>query len=258
MAERERPVAIVTGAGRGLGRATAVALAARGFDVVVNERSPGDDTSATALAVAAAGGRAVAAHADLGDLGAHAGFLDAAWEAFGGVDCLVNNAGVSVLSRGDLLDATPESFDRCMAVNTRGTFFLTQAFARRLLAEPAAPFRRGIAFVTSMNAEVLAPNRGEYCVSKAAAAMAAQLFAVRLAPHGIAVYDIRPGIIRTEMTEASRDRYDRFFAEGGAPVARWGEPDEVGRTVAALLAGELPYTVGQVVRVDGGASMRII
>lgn len=258
MTERQRPVAIVTGAGRGLGRATAAALAARGYDVVVNERSPADDTGATLEAVAAAGGRAVAAPADLAALDGHAAFLDEAWAAFGGADCLVNNAGVSVLSRGDLLDVSPESFDRCMAVNGRAAFFLTQAFARRLLAGPPAPFPRAVAFVTSMNAEVLAPNRGEYCVSKAAAAMAAQLFAVRLAPHGIAVYDIRPGIIRTEMTEASRERYDRFFAEGGAPVPRWGTPEEVGRTVAALVAGELAYTVGQVVRVDGGAALRVI
>jgi 3-oxoacyl-[acyl-carrier protein] reductase len=255
---RPRPVAIVTGAGRGLGRAQAAALAARGFDLVVNERSPADDTSATVAAVEAAGGRAAVAHADLADLAAHARFLDEAWAAFGGADCLVNNAGVSVLERGDLLDASPESFDRCLSVNARGAFFLTQAFAKRLLAEPEAPFPRGIVFVTSMNAEVLALNRGEYCVSKAAAAMAAQLFAARLAPHGIAVFDVRPGIIRTEMTERSRDRYDRFFAEGGAPVPRWGEPEEVGRAVAALLAGELPYTAGQVVRIDGGAALRVI
>jgi 3-oxoacyl-[acyl-carrier protein] reductase len=258
MAERTRPVAIVTGAGRGLGRAQAVALAARGFDVVVTERSRAEDTATTLAAIAATGGRGTAVYADLADLGAHGPLLDAAWDAFGGVDCLVNNAGVTVLSRGDLLDVSVESFDRCLAVNTRAAFFLTQAFAKRLLAGPAARFGRVIVFVTSMNAEVLAPNRGEYCVSKAGAAMAAQLFAVRLAPHGIAVYDVRPGIIRTEMTERSADRYDRFFADGGAPVPRWGEPAEVGRVVASLLAGDLPYTVGQVIRVDGGATLRVI
>jgi len=251
-------VALVTGAGRGLGRAQAVALARRGYDVVVNERSAADETAGVVAEVEAAGGRAAVVHGDVADLAGHGRLLEEAWAAFGGVDGLVNNAGVTVLSRGDLLDVAPESFDRCLAVNTRGAFFLTQAFARRLLAEPAGAFPRGVVFVTSMNAEVLALNRGEYCVSKAGAAMAAQLFAARLAPHGIGVYDVRPGIIRTEMTERSRERYDRFFAEGGAPVPRWGEPEEVGRVVAALLAGELPYTVGQAVRVDGGATLRIV
>ena len=185
---RARPAALVTGAGRGSGRATRVALAGarlrrRGQRALAGGGHLGHERGRRG------GGRTGRrrSHADVGDLASPCRLpRRAPWAAFGGVDCLVNNAGVSVLSRGDLLDATPESFDRCMAVNMRGTFFLTQAFARRLLAEPAAPFRRGIVFVTSSNAEVLAINRGEYCVSKAAAAMAAQLFAVRLAPTGSA------------------------------------------------------------------------
>lgn len=246
-----RPVALVTGARRGLGRAAAVALAGRGFDLVLNERSPADELCET---LAAAGcGKAV--YGDIGDLAGHAALLDQAWAAFGRIDCLVNNAGVSVLSRGDLLDVGPESYDRCQAVNTRGTFFLTQAFARRLLAAEPGAHHRSIVFVTSSNAEVVSTNRGEYCVSKAGGAMAAQLFAVRLAEAGIGVYDVRPGVIRTEMTAPSTERYDRFFAAGGAPMPRWGEPAEVGRCIAALAAGELTYTVGQVIRVDGGITV---
>jgi len=251
----EQPAALVTGAGRGIGRACAVALARRGYDVIVNERSAAEDTSATIAAVREAGGGAVAVHGDVADLAGHHDFLGRAVAAFGRLDCLVNNAGVSVLSRGDLLDATPESFDRCIAVNARGTFFLTQAFARHLLAAGKGPGHRAIVFVTSSNVEVISINRAEYCVSKAAAGMIAKLFAVRLAAEGIGVYEVRPGVIRTEMTEPSREKYDRFFAEGGAPIPRWGEADEVGRCVATLAAGELPYTVGHSVLVDGGLAL---
>lgn len=251
----ERPAALVTGAGRGIGRACAVALAQRGYDLVVNERSAGEDTAATVAEVEAAGGRAVSVHGDIADLAGHADFLDRAMAAFGRLDCLVNNAGVSVLSRGDLLDASPESFDRCIAVNARGTFFLTQAFAKRLLAASPGPWHRAIVFVTSSNVEVISVNRGEYCVSKAAAGMITKLFAVRLAAEGIGVYEVRPGVIRTEMTEPSREKYDRFFAEGGAPIPRWGEALEVGRCVATMAAGDLPYTVGHSVLVDGGLAL---
>ena len=253
-----RPVALVTGAGRGIGRACALALVGRGFDVIINERSAEEDTADTVAAVTAAGGRAAVALGDVADLTAHEALLDAASAAFGRLDCLVNNAGVSVLARGDLLDVTPASFDRCLAVNTRGTFFLTQAFARRLLALPQPPWHRAIVFITSANVEVISISRGEYCVAKAAAAMVARLFAVRLAAAGIGVYEVRPGIIRTRMTEPSQQHYERFFAAGGAPLGRWGEPSEVGACVAALAAGALPYTVGQAVLVDGGLALKCL
>ena len=248
-----RPVALVTGAGRGLGRASAVALARRGFDVVLNERGPEADLADSEAAVRAAGGGVAVALADIADLGAQAGLIEQAAAAFGRLDCLVNNAGVSVLTRGDLLDVAEPSFDRCLSVNTRGTFFLTQAFARRLLrVADAAAGHRSIVFITSSNAEVVTVERGEYCVSKAAASMIARLFAVRLAADGVGVYEVRPGIIRTEMTQPSAAKYDAFFAAGRAPIPRWGEADEVGRTVATMASGDLPYTVALTASVDGG------
>jgi NAD(P)-dependent dehydrogenase (short-subunit alcohol dehydrogenase family) len=250
-----RPVALVTGARRGLGRAIAVALAGRGFDLVLNDLEQGDELERTAAMVVEAGARAIGAPADIADLAQHDGLLDAAWGA-GPVACLVNNAGVSVAVRGDLLEVGVASYDRCLAVNTRGTFFLTQAFARRLLAaaDPGT-HHRSIVIVSSANAEAVALARGEYCVSKAALAMVAKLFAVRLAGLGIGVYEIRPGIIATEMTAPSRARYDAFLAAGRNPIPRWGEPAEVARCVTACAAGELPYTAGQVLKVDGGLTI---
>lgn len=252
-----RPVALVTGSGRGIGKAAAVALAQRGYDVVIHERSAAEDTGEAVAAVEAAGGRAAVVHGDVGDLDAHAPLLADALAAFGRLDCLVANAGVSVMRRGDLLDVSVESYDRCQTVNTRGLFFLLQRFARHLLASDGLPGRhRAIVVTTSSNAALVSVNRGEYCVSKAGAGMVTQLFADRLAPHGIGVYEVRPGIIKTPMTAPSTEKYDRFFAEGNAPMPRWGEAEEVGRCIATLAAGDLPYTVGQVVAVDGGLSMK--
>lgn len=260
----QRPLALVTGARRGLGRAIASALAGRGFDLALNDLEGGEDLDETARLVEGEGGRAVVLPADLADLGSHEQLIaDSA--AFGPLTCLVNNAGVSVLSRGDLLDASVESFDRCLDVNARATFFLTQAFAKYLLQTkrqehvkaggPSAP-APSIVIVSSCNATAASVDRGEYCVSKAAASMVAKLFAVRLAGEGIGVYEIRPGIIATEMTAPSKERYDRFFAEGRCPMPRWGEPAEVGRAVASCAAGDLPYTVGQAISIDGGLTLQ--
>ncbi|MGI9499257.1 MAG: 3-ketoacyl-ACP reductase [Geminicoccaceae bacterium] len=256
-----RPLALVTGARRGLGRAIAAALANRGFDLALNDLEAGEDLAETARRVAAGGGEAILLPADIADLDSHERLIEEA-AAFGPLTCLVNNAGVSVLSRGDLLEAGADSFDRCLNVNTRATFFLTQTFARYLLqprkdtaAKVAASGPPAIIVVSSANATAVSIDRGEYCVSKAAASMVAQLFAVRLAGEGIGVYEVRPGIIRTEMTEPSTARYDRFFAEGRCPTPRWGEAAEVGRAVAACASGDLPYTVGQPILIDGGLTL---
>jgi 3-oxoacyl-[acyl-carrier protein] reductase len=170
---------------------------------------------------------------------------------------VINNAGVAAFSRGDLLDVSVQSYDHCMRVNTRGLFFMTQRAARRMLQEEGAGRYRSIVNPSSVNATVPSISRGDYCVSKAGAAMATQLFAERLAPHGIAVFEVRPGIIRTSMTAPARERYDRLLAEGLTPIARWGEPEDVGRAVATAASGGLPFTVGQVLAIDGGLNRRI-
>jgi NAD(P)-dependent dehydrogenase (short-subunit alcohol dehydrogenase family) len=248
------PVAFITGSGRGIGRGIAVALAAVGFDIVVNDL-PGSDMGETARAVEAAGQRAATAPGDIADLAVQDDLVARAWDAFGRIDCLVNNAGVSVLSRGDLLDVTVESYDRCLGVNLRGPFFLTQKIARRMLAATSRAHHRSIVTITSVSAEVVSINRGEYCISKAGLSMLSKLYAVRLAETGIGVYEVRPGIIRSDMTAASAAKLDALIAQGFTPIRRWGEPDDVGRAVAAAATGRLPFSVGQVVYADGGLAI---
>jgi len=255
---RERPAALVTGGARGIGRAIGFYLAEAGFDVVVNDLERTDDAEAALDGIAARGGGAAFVAADVADVGRHEALVEQAFGAFGRLDCLVNNAGVSVLSRGDLLDVSVESYDRCLSVNLRAPFFLTQRIARRMLDEerPEDAPPRSIVTITSVNANTLSIDRGEYCVSKAGASMMTRLFAWRLAPHGIAVYEVRPGVIRTPMTAVAAERYERRIKDGLTPIARWGEPEDIGRTVATLATGGLPFTVGQVVCPDGGLGQK--
>ncbi|MDX9859983.1 MAG: 3-ketoacyl-ACP reductase [Rhodospirillales bacterium] len=252
------PVALVTGGQRGIGRGCVYALAEAGFDVVVNDLERSPDAAETLEGVAERGQRAAFVKANLADLDQHPRLVDEATSAFGSLDCLVNNAGVSVISRGDLLDVSVESFDRCIGVNLRGTFFLTQRIARWMVDHPAADGdpHRSIVTISSSNARLVSIARGEYCMSKAGLAMMTQLFGVRLAEEGIGVYEIRPGLIHTPMTVKSEEYYDRAIAEGISPIRRWGEPEDVGRTVATMATGGLPFTVGQAVCVDGGMYIR--
>jgi NAD(P)-dependent dehydrogenase (short-subunit alcohol dehydrogenase family) len=248
------PLALVTGGRRGIGRGIAFALADAGFDLAISDLARDADMAATLDGLAARGAAALAHAADLADLASHAPLLDAVWQRFGRLDCLVNNAGVSALHRGDLLDVAPESYDLNFAVNTRAGFFLTQAAAKRMLAaEPrGAENARSIFFVSSVNAAIVAVERGEYCLSKTAVSMMAKLFATRLAPHGIAVHEIRPGLIATDMTAVARPRYDVLLADGLTPINRWGTPADVGRAVASLASGALPFTTGAAFTIDGG------
>ncbi len=253
-----KPVALVTGANRGIGRGIALALAARNFDVVVNDLARTDDTAATLAEVERQGGRAAFVEADISDTTAHARLVDSAFAAFGRLDCLVNNAGVQVKVRGDMLDVTEESFDRLLRINLRGTFFLTQAVARRMVAEQPGSHPRSIITVSSANAFVVSINRAEYCVSKSGLSMMNKLFAVRLADAGISCFEVCPGIIRTDMTKDAAERYNKLIAEGIAPVRRWGEPEDIGRAVAMLAAGELPFSTGEALHIDGGLHMRVL
>jgi NAD(P)-dependent dehydrogenase (short-subunit alcohol dehydrogenase family) len=255
MTHPERPRALVTGAARGIGRAIALALSDVGFAVVVNDLPGSTDVAETVAAIGREGGQAKALAADISSVESHEQFVEEGWDAFGGIDCLVNNAGVSVKVRDDLLKVTPEGYDRLMAVNLRGPFFLTQEVARRMINAKSSSFR-SIITISSTNAEFVSVDRAEYCISKSGLAMVAQLFAVRLAEHGIGSYEIRPGIIRTHMTAVAKEKYDRLVAEGLIPVRRWGEPEDIGKAVAMLATGQLHYSTGQVVHVDGGLGLR--
>jgi NAD(P)-dependent dehydrogenase (short-subunit alcohol dehydrogenase family) len=242
---------LVTGARRGIGKAIAIALAKANFDVAVADVEAGDELLAVAKNIRDLGMRSVALKADISDIATHQALLDNAEAALGPLSTLVNNAGVSVLSRGDLLDVTAESYDRCMAVNARGTFFLTQAFARRL-RETMTECHRSIITITSSNVSAVSIARGEYCMSKAAGSMMSKLFASRLSDEDIGVYEIQPGFIDTEMTAPAKAKYDALIDNGLTVIKRFGTPDEVGRIAVTLASGLLPYTSGQAIQADGG------
>jgi 3-oxoacyl-[acyl-carrier protein] reductase len=246
--------ALVTGGARGIGHAIAVALARAGFDIACVDREGAAAGQATVDAVRDAGRRCLYLEADLADTRAHATLVQTVESALGPICCLVNNAGVTSLVRGDLLALTEASFDRTLAVNLRGTFFLTQCVARAMIASrDAVPdVYRSIVMITSANAEIVGINRGDYGVSKAGLAMTSKLFAARLAGEGIHVFEVRPGIIRTAMTAPATATYDRLIADGGVPIARWGEPEDVARTVATLVRGGLAFATGEVIHVGGG------
>lgn len=252
----ERPVALVTGALRGIGRACALGLVRSGFRVALNDRPTTENAGPAArLAeeIKALGGESVPALGDIGEIADHEAILDAALGLGGRIDCLVNNAGVAPRRRGDLLDVQPDSFDECFAVNSRGLFFLTQRVARHMLAQAApAGGHRSIISITSSNAVAVSVLRGEYCASKAAASMITRLFGVRLAASGIGVYEVRPGIIETDMTRPAKAKYDALIKDHLVPAERWGSPEDVASTVSCMAEGRLRYTVGQAVTVDGG------
>jgi NAD(P)-dependent dehydrogenase (short-subunit alcohol dehydrogenase family) len=254
-AERPGRVAIVTGGGRGIGRGIVAELARRRFAVVVNYRSDTAAAEAACREAEALGAPAtLAVPADVAVPEQGRALLDRTRERFGRLDLLVNNAGVAPAVRHDLLDMPPESWDRVLGINLRGPFFLTQAAARWMMEQvEAGGVPEGqIIFVTSVSSEFASVNRGEYCVSKAGLSMAVRLFADRLAQHGIRVYEVRPGIIATDMTAPVKAAYDGRIAAGLSPIRRWGTPEDVGRAVAAIAEGYLPFSTGEVLHVDGG------
>jgi NAD(P)-dependent dehydrogenase (short-subunit alcohol dehydrogenase family) len=245
----QRPLAIVTGARRGIGAAIAIELAARGFDLALTDIAA-DGSDDVVAEVARCGGRAVFHESDLAQVDTHAALVERIVAEAGPVHCLVNNAGVSVANRGDLLDVAPASFDRVNGVNARGTFFMTQAVARHMAAvdvAPLGPVTRSIITVSSV--------RGEYCLSKASLPMLTRLFALRLAPLGVGVFEVRPGIIRTPMTAGVAATYDVRIASGLVPMRRWGEAGDVARAVAALASGGLGFSSGSVLHVDGALAV---
>lgn len=250
-----RKVALVTGASRGIGRGIAASLAGAGFDVVVNFAQDLDAARQVQAEIEATGGRAHLVRADIGDRADRERLVEEAYWSGGRLDLLVNNAGAAPAVRADLLDASEESFDRVLGTNLKGPYFLTQAVARRMIEQVQAGTLSHPKIVTigSISAYAASVNRGDYCLAKAGLAMLTKLYADRLAEHGINVYEIRPGIVETDMTRGVREKYDELILERGiTPIRRWGQPDDVARAVLAIATDLLPFSTGQVIDVDGG------
>ncbi len=246
-------VALVTGSSRGIGLAAARALAAEGFAVALNGPSDDDELASAVASITATGARAVGVPFDVAETSAHEDALAKVEDTLGPLTTLVNNAGVGVLNRGDPLEVSEESWDRCLTVNTKAMFFLTQCFAKRLLARPRdAGLFHAIVNVTSSNAVAVAEPRAEYAASKAAAAMVSKSWAVRLGRENIAVYDVQPGLIATDMTAPVIDQYEARAKAGLTLFPRVGQPEDMGAIIATLAAGKLPYTTGQTISADGG------
>lgn len=262
--EKQAPAVLVTGGGRGLGRGIAVEAARRGWSVVINYAgNRGAAEEAAALCEAAAAGarercggagagvqRFLPFRADISVDADRRALADFAFSSFGTLHALVNNAGIAPEKRRDLLEADEASWDRLMGTNLKGPWFLTSLVASRWLE--AGSRGRRIIFVSSISAETVSVDRGEYCLSKAGIAMAARLFAARLAAEEIQVYELRPGIMATDMTSGVREKYDALLASGLVPQRRWGSPEDCGRAAAALLDGDFAFSTGSVFYVDGG------
>ncbi|MBT0993979.1 3-ketoacyl-ACP reductase [Cellulomonas sp. DKR-3] len=261
-------VALVTGGNRGIGLGITRRLVEDGFAVsVLATREEPTEVLAELREVAGSSDAVRYVRGSVAEPQDHARYVQDAVDAWGRLDLLVNNAGVAPAQRADLLEATPESFDRVLGINLRGPYFLTQEFARRVielrgpleeLPEPPDGPVATIVNVSSISATTVSTNRGEYCVSKAGVAMATQLWAVRLAPEGIVVHEVRPGVIATDMTAGVTERYDALLADGLAPIARWGRPADVAGAVALLASGQTPYSTGEVFHVDGGMHVPVL
>jgi 3-oxoacyl-[acyl-carrier protein] reductase len=258
-----RSVSLVTGAGRGIGRGIAVELAKLGHAVVINYAGNAGAAEECLRLVREAGGDGITARADVSVSTDRERLVQETLDAYGRIDLLVNNAGVAPSVRADLLEASEESFDRLINVNLKGPYFLTQLVARRMIEqvrrEGAHAFGLPrIVTVTSISAYAASVNRGDYCVAKAGLAMMTALYAARLAEYGVNVYEVRPGVIATDMTEGVKEKYDRMIDQGAWPIRRWGQPEDVGRAVAAIARGDFPYSTGEVINIDGGFHLRTL
>jgi NAD(P)-dependent dehydrogenase (short-subunit alcohol dehydrogenase family) len=253
------PVVLVTGSSRGLGRGIALRLAELGFSVAINYAGNAEAASETASLCASkanvAGQKFIPIRASVASGEERISLVKETLDQFGRIDALVNNAGIGPSVRADITEATPASFREVISTNLEGPYFLTQAVANYWLKEKPVPLLpRGfvVIFNTSISALTASLNRGEYCISKAGLSMGAQLWALRLAPDGIQVFELRPGIMATDMTAGVKAKYDAMIAAGAVPMQRWGAPEDVGRAVGAILAGDFPYSTGEVIYVDGG------
>jgi len=251
-------VALVTGAGRGIGLGIAKCLAAEKCDIVVADIQEESAVKGALAELKKLGADALYCRADVSDPKGRAALLAEIRKKFGRLDVLVNNAGVAPKVRADILEATEESYEWVMKINLQGPYFLTQAAAKWMVEQKQADtsFSGCIVNISSVSATVASTSRGEYCISKAGVSMATQLWAARLGEFNIPVYEIRPGIIQTDMTATVKEKYDKLIAQGLLVQARWGKPDDIGKAVAMLVRGDLAYSTGQVILVDGGQTVQ--
>lgn len=256
------PVALVTGGSRGLGRGVCLELAKAGWSVAINyagNHVAADECALLCRAVARVPEqRFVTLQGDISDHQSRSSMIPAVLAALGRIDSLVNNAGIAPQVRADICDADEASFDLLIGTNLKGPYFLTQQVANHWLKTPddATAKYRSVVFVTSISAHTASVNRGDYCVAKAGLGMAVQLWASRLAAHGVVVTEVRPGIMKTDMTAGVTGKYDALIAQGLVPQPRWGTAEDVGLAVAALAGGSFPFSTGTVIDVDGGFQMR--
>jgi len=260
-----KPAAIVTGASRGIGKAIALELALQGYDLVIShfdftaEGKPDESRGLEAQKeIADLGGGCHALRADVSRREDRIKLVESAKDSFGRCDMLVNNAGIAPTKRVDLLEATEESFDRVIGVNLKGAYFLSQLVAKWMIEQSQEHNDRSMRIVNigSISSYTSSPGRGEYCVSKAGVSMMTRLYADRLAKEGIGVFEIRPGIIATDMTAAVKGKYDELIGKGLTPIRRWGEPVDVAKAVGAIAEGRLDFSTGQIINVDGGFHFR--
>jgi 3-oxoacyl-[acyl-carrier protein] reductase len=255
-------IALITGASRGIGRGIALALAQQNWAVIVNYASHAAAAQEVVAAIEStpgSRGKALAIQADISLAPDRQRLVAQTLAHFGRIDLLVNNAGVAPTPRADILDATEDSFDRLININLKAPYFLTQLVAQQMIRQQEdSPSQAPPAIITisSISAYAASVNRGDYCIAKAGLSMLTSLFAVRLAEYGINVYEIRPGIIETDMTDPSRTKYDQLIAQGLTPIKRWGQPEDVAKAVLAVAEGRLPFSTGQVINVDGGFHMK--
>ncbi len=259
-------VALITGASRGIGAGIAVELAKEGLDLVINYHNNEEAARKTlelCVENAAVNGKSIEAKIFKADVSIDAErrrLVEFVKNQFGRIDVLVNNAGVAPIKRMDILESDEEGFDRLIRINVKGPYFLTQIVAKWMieLVCKNKEIRPKIVFISSISAYTASVNRAEYCISKAGLSMCARLYAARLAELGILVYEIRPGIIETDMTKPVKEKYDKLIGDGLTPIRRWGTPQDVGRAVVAIAKDYFPFSAGEVINVDGGFHIRTL
>ena len=251
-------IALITGGSRGIGFGVAKCLAEEGFDLAINGMRDESNLHEVLQELRSHGVKVMYCKGDISNQSSRKSIIDKVKKEFGQLNVLVNNAGVAPKERNDILKATEESFDYVVGTNLKGTYFLTQLAANWMVEQKQfnSDFIGSIITITSVSATVASVNRGEYCIAKAGLSMVTQLYAARLGEYQIPVYEIRPGVIATDMTSGVKEKYDKMFSEGLAVQERWGLPDDIGKATAGLARGDFPYSTGQVIMVDGGLTLQ--